>query len=213
MKIDLEYLRQHFADLSDDALREIDRSELVEAARGCYDEEVARRRLTVEPDAGAEPPDGPEVEEAEADLDAGDGTTPAWLEGAACACTFVEVAARPRSQSAQFDAAEACDVLEAAGIPCHVALEKIEEEGTERRRDEYRVLVPGGRNLEAMSILDRDLFNVRLEAEWRAHLAELSDSDLRALSPELICAGFLDRAERLKRVYEDEAARRSAGAR
>ena len=191
MKIDTDYLRRHYAEISDEALREIERTELVEAAQKCYDEEVARRRSTPAPSAA------PVTREV---VDDGDEADPSWLEGAACVCTFTNA---PGSDS-QFDAAEARDAIEAAGIPCHIALEATGEE----RRSEYRVLVPASRTLEAMSILDRDVFNARLEAEWTAHLAGLSDSELRALSPDLICAGLLDRAERLRRAYEDELARR-----
>ena len=39
-------------------------------------------------------------------------------------------------------------------------------------------------------------------------MAELSDEELRALNPEDICAGLLDRVERLTRVYTEEIARR-----
>lgn len=189
MKVDTDYLRRHYAEISDEALREIDRTELVEAAQKCYDEELARRRSTPAPHA---PPVTPDFVEDEAGPD--------WLEGAACVCTFTN---SPGSDS-QVDAAEARDAIEAAGIPSHITLEETGEE----RRSEYRVLVPASRTLEALSILDRDVFNARLEAEWTAHLAGLSDSDLRALSPDLMCAGLLDRAERLKRAYEDELARR-----
>lgn len=192
MKLDSEYLRQHYAGLSDEALGEIDRNELVEVARGFYDEEVARRRSTPRPVVAEAPPD---VVHAEED------SSPDWLEGAACVCGWRDT---PGGDAAGA-AAEARDVIEAAGIPCHIALENVEE------HLEYRVLVPGARNLEAASILDRDLFNARMEADWRAHLGELSDSALRALSPKLICAGLLDRAERLKRVYQEEIARRTAG--
>jgi hypothetical protein len=191
LKVDTDYLRRHYAEISDEALREIDRTELVEAAQKCYDEEVARRRSTPAPTAAPVPLDFVEDEDG-----------PDWLEGAACVCTFTNA---PGSDS-QVDAAEARDAIEAAGIPSHITLEEIEE-----RRSEYRVLVPASRTLEAMSILDRDVFNARLEAEWTAHLAGLSDSELRALSPDLMCAGLLDRAERLKRAYEDEVGRRNEG--
>jgi len=194
LKVDTEYLRRHYADLSDEALLEIDRGELVEGARRCYDEEVARRRSMAEQDAAAAPLDGADAGEA------GGGAEPEWMETAACVCTFVQM----HGTDAQVDAADARDVLKSAGIPCRVALEE-----AAGREAEWRVLVPGARTLEAVSVLDRDLFNARLEAEWQAHLEVLSDEDLRALNPEKICAGFLDRAERLKRVYRDEIARRT----
>ena len=204
MKLDPEYLRQHYAELSDDALREIDRGELVEAARGWYDEEVARRRLAARPAIAVEPVDAPDVDEDEPEPDPGDGTAPAWLEGAACVCTYV-------GGYACDDFAEARDALEAAGVPCYVGVTKLRPEEAPARRDyEYRVLVPGGRNLEALSVVDVRVFNPRILADWKTHLQELTDAELHAISPQVICAGLLDRAERLKRAYEDEVARRSA---
>ncbi len=200
MEIDLDYLRQHFADLSDEALREINRSELVEAARKCYDEELASRKLARQPRAAA-PEDIPEEEPEIVD----DGTAPEWLDHATCACSFVQTP----SGEAGCDADEARTALEAAGIPCHVSLEELPEAEARHGRDhEYRVLVPSARGLEAMAVLDRDVFNPRLESEWRAHFEELSDEDLHSLDPDLICVGLLDRAERLRKVYEDELARR-----
>jgi hypothetical protein len=44
MPVDLEYLRRHYASLSDEALLALDRSELVETAQKCYDGEVVRRK-------------------------------------------------------------------------------------------------------------------------------------------------------------------------
>ena len=40
--------RQHYASLSDEGLREIDRADLTEAARACYDEELTSRGLKIE---------------------------------------------------------------------------------------------------------------------------------------------------------------------
>jgi PhnB protein len=45
VKLDIDGIRRQYADLSDEALLEIERADLVEAARRCYDEEVARRDL------------------------------------------------------------------------------------------------------------------------------------------------------------------------
>ena len=44
MQIDPEDFRKHYASLSDQALLEWDRNELVEVAQRCYDAELARRR-------------------------------------------------------------------------------------------------------------------------------------------------------------------------
>ena len=45
MQPDLEFLRRHYAALSDEALLEIDRAELVDAARSLYDHELVERKL------------------------------------------------------------------------------------------------------------------------------------------------------------------------
>ena len=49
MPTDPEYLRRHYASLSDEALLEMDRSELVETAQKCYDDELQRRKLLLQP--------------------------------------------------------------------------------------------------------------------------------------------------------------------
>jgi hypothetical protein len=183
--IDLEYLRRHYADLSDEALREIDRDDLVEAARRCYDEEVARRS----PARGVRG-EAPRAAPAGVDFDEDDAT-------AACVCAFGE---HPATDAAG-EASEAMGVLEAAGIPGRVAREP-------GHPAEWRVLVPGSRELEAMSVLDCQIFNPKLEAAWRAHFDEMADEDLRRLSPAAICGGLLDRAERLRRAYEEALERR-----
>jgi hypothetical protein len=53
--------RQHYASLSEEGLREIDRDDLTEVARACYDEELARRGLKI---GGVSPPVEPSQEEA-----------------------------------------------------------------------------------------------------------------------------------------------------
>ena len=45
MKVSVEDVRRQYAELSDEALLDIDRQDLVELARKCYDEELARRQL------------------------------------------------------------------------------------------------------------------------------------------------------------------------
>jgi len=45
VKVTAEDFRHQYADLSDEALLDVDRQELVELARKCYDEELARRKL------------------------------------------------------------------------------------------------------------------------------------------------------------------------
>jgi hypothetical protein len=40
--------REHYASLSEEGLREINRADLTDAARACYDDELASRGLTIE---------------------------------------------------------------------------------------------------------------------------------------------------------------------
>jgi hypothetical protein len=208
MRIDPEDFRRHYAMLSDEALFALNRGELIEMAQACYDAEVARRKAALEqPDGESEdaPLAMPLTMEEEDEFDI-DEPSPHWLDDAACACTFTvnPGAANPP------DLAKVRGVLRAAGIPCHITMNEIEEEpkAPSRIRHEYCLMVPGGLNLNATSVLDRDLFNAEHEADWRSHLEALSDEELRELNPKVFCAGLLDRAARLKRAYEDEVARR-----
>jgi hypothetical protein len=50
MEVTLDDFRRHFALLSDAALLDTDREELVESALQCFDEEVSRRGLNAPPD-------------------------------------------------------------------------------------------------------------------------------------------------------------------
>ena len=45
MKVSAEDFRRQYAGLSDEALLDVDRRDLVDVARTCYDEELARRQL------------------------------------------------------------------------------------------------------------------------------------------------------------------------
>ena len=100
----------------------------------------------------------------------------------------------------------------AAGIPCHVAEQKIAKAlYAPEVQYVYAVMVPGVLNLAAISVLDKEIFNPKVEADWKVHLETLSDEDLRALNSETICAGLLDRMNRLKQAYDQEIARRKPG--
>src|SRR5690349_22343976 len=91
MELDPEYLRQHYASLSDEALLAVDRTELVEMAKMIVDEEVRRRDLPHLRDTWRmhEPhriPGQPEPTDGEAEVDdgpPGTGDKPSWLEEAA----------------------------------------------------------------------------------------------------------------------------------
>jgi hypothetical protein len=125
---------------------------------------------------------------------------PDWLDSAATGCSFQVGTGQRYAEEAEL----ACTILRNAGIPSHVVAEH-EDDGTP---DFLSVKVPGALSLKAASVLDRDLFNEELEGTWRSHFDELSDEELRALNPDDLCAGLLDRAARLKRVYENAITRR-----
>ena len=150
-------------------------------------------------------PPAEEEEPPESDEPAEDESKPAWLKGAVRAFSFYPTARQPEE-----DSVKARRVLLAAGIPCEIAMEA---EADPDYPLGYHVMVPCGRYLEAISVLDRDLFNAGLETGWKTHLEMLSDADLCALDEDLMCAGFLDRAKRLKRTFDDELARRGLASR
>jgi hypothetical protein len=187
MKIDPEYLRQHYASLSDDALLEIDGSELVETARTILEAEVSRRNLGKGDPTVA-------------------GGKPEWLEEAA---EVVAYAMRPDGQPPQA-ATHACEVLEAAGIPHYLETSEVPQEENASGTPEtlLRLLVPGTLGLRATSVLERDIFNDEFEGTWRGHLETLSNAEVLEMTPEFVFCGLYDRIERVNKVYDEEIARR-----
>jgi hypothetical protein len=173
--------------LSDEALVALERSDLVEDAQPYYDHEIRQRGLTLE---GSEDPPGDS------------GPKPGWLDEAACVAEFGGMNSTSEAQNAR-------DVLENAGIPCYIQMQKLDPAGDRRQSQyEFRLLVPGKLNLEAVSLLDKEIFNAELEAQYRTHFEQLSDDELRAVKPEVLLAGLSDRIERLTRAYNEEMERR-----
>ncbi len=86
-----EEFKQKYRDLPDDGLLAINRDELIDSARQCYDEELARRSLTPKPAKPAEPAEGSEP-----------------TDELVCAAAFIR----------KGDADLAQSVLESAEIPC-----------------------------------------------------------------------------------------------
>jgi hypothetical protein len=208
MQVDPEYLRQHYASLSDEALLEIDRAELVEIAQGCLDYELSQRGL----DSAGEALQGNgqlAVDDEELEYDhepRGEGDTPGWLEEGAEVYAIVVRPGDPAPDSV----VEGRDVLEAAGIPCH--LEMWEEQPAANRSSgpahRWRLMVPGQLGFRATSLLERDIFNAEFEAGWRTHLEALSDQEVRAMNPQVVFCGLFDRMERVTRAYREEISRR-----
>jgi hypothetical protein len=197
MQVDIRELRGRYASLSDDELMNIDAADLTEAARECYLAEVKNRHLKDKPAPRHEETGEVEAMEVEAD----------WLDHAAVACSYTAV---PGSEAAE-DAARAQDALLACGVPCQLSVLEGDPGAKDASRyDQYNVMVPGALTLQAASVLDKEVFNEDLERDWRNHLAALTDQELRAMKPDEICAGLLDRVDRLTRAYQDEVDRRKA---
>lgn len=204
MQIDREALLRHYGMLLDGELLALNRDELTDVAQTCYDEEMERRGLlNAVPEGEAADEEYYEDDELEIPQMV-QGEEPEWLPDAACACSFTSY----QGGSAASEASEACESLLMAGVPCYLVTTDEESPEGAPPRYLYSVMVPGAMNLQAASVLDRDLFNPRLEDEWRAHFEALTDEELAELTPEVICAGLQDRIDRLTRVHAEEVARR-----
>ena len=196
MRIDPDDIRRRYAVMSDEELLALDSEELSDIARPIYEQEIAARGLD-----GDSAPLEEDAELAQEDA----GPAPDWAEDAAVICTF---SVDPSTNEAT-GTGPAVEALEAAGIPCHLHL--VEDQPATRQRAarrSYMLMVPGPLALPATSILDRDVLNAEHENEWRAHFSALSDDELKALDPDLICAGLLDRVHRLRTAYAEELASR-----
>ena len=204
MSIDSEQLRRRYASLTDEELLSIERQDLTQVAQRLFDAEVQRRRFH----AGDEEHDladdaghtGPFHVSAEDELEDHAG----WLENGFPIAVF---SGTPAEVS---DAADARSALLAAGIPCEITQHQVdpEEEPVALPYQEYRVMVPAGLSMQAASVLDIAIFNTRLEADWKTQLESLSDEELGRLSIDSLCAGLIDRAERLRKIYKAEISRR-----
>jgi len=185
----------HYVSLPDEELLALNRDHLIETAQKCWDEGVERRGLNElrESDAASDDEAGEAETAFEGDLE------PDWLEDAICACSFV---------GAGSSASDAVKVLDEAGIPCELKTVEVSSALGHPAEYEYRVMVPAALNLKASSILDKEIFNPQLEADWRQHFQSLTDRELGALNPSMICLGLADRIARLKRAYNDEVTRR-----
>jgi hypothetical protein len=201
LRVSDDELGKYYESLSDEALREINPADLTEGARKWYEREVAKRRPVRAP---VPPPvdddDGEELEPEEPFE-----VEPDWLEHAECACAYSNAPGLTHAS----DAAHARDVLLAAGIPCHLSEVDAEPGNDYTRYGEFRVLVPAPLYLKALSVLDQEIFNDEIETNWRTHLATLSAKELQGLDPDDLCAGMVDRAERLMRAYHEEVDRRN----
>src|SRR5208337_2755873 len=141
MPIDPKYLREQYASLSDEALLNIDRADLVETAQRCYYDELARRAAR--------------HENAEFDSEPiSDGDKPDWLKDASEVLSQADLpGALPGGPMLG-----ARDALEAEGIQCYLIKSELPKEDPATTRvptHEWRLMVPGNFNRRATSVLDR----------------------------------------------------------
>jgi hypothetical protein len=193
-------------EVHDEAMRDINREDLVEIAQGCYEQEVRQRRLNSAREAlQEEEPRIPDAETEPYNQVSREGEQPGWLEGGAevygVVIRFGRIASVP-------DVDNARAALEAAGIPCHLDIREEEPEAKPEPMFRWRLIVPGNLNLRATGVLEREIFNADFEADWRTHLEMLSDREVRAMSPQEVFCGLFDRVERVTRVWNEELERR-----
>ena len=152
MQIDLEDFKRHYAMLSDDALLEINRSELVDAARVCYDAELAERTLA-----------RPNAEENASALDHPSEDVPGTEGGLELVATFLTV------EEANF----ARGLLQSADIPCSF---ENDEAAAWTGMGELRLMVPASAYDRACEILETEISEEDLIAQAEAEAAETPDA-------------------------------------
>jgi hypothetical protein len=203
MVITPEQLRKHYASLSDDELLAMNRDDLTDVAVEVYDLEMKRRALTpVEEEEPIEEDHSLRLSSAESN-----GETEEYDSGGDkfVAGSFID----SRGNSSAADAEDARRALQAANIPCELEVQDIPAHTTYTESQvAYHIVVPAEFTLQATSVLDKEVFNPKIAEEWETHLSGLTDNQLHALNVDSICAGLLDRAERLRKAYTDEIRRR-----
>jgi hypothetical protein len=132
--------RRHFELLSDAALLETNREDLVEIARGCYDEEVARRGLN-----------SPAGEEAAAETADTHQASPGEELVAIATYNIPEEASLARG------------LLESAEIPYH-----LENEFAALGGFQLRLLVPAAFEADALEVLEAEISDEELAAQAEA---------------------------------------------
>ena len=145
MQIDPEDFKRHYAMLSDAALLEIDRDELVDVARACYDAELAERNLALDDPQSSAPAMEPSETPADGDLQ---------LVG-----TFLSM------DEANF----ARGLLQAADVPC--SLENEFSAGYSGP-SALRLLVPASAYDRACEILETEISEEDLIAQAEAEASE-----------------------------------------
>ena len=140
MEVTPEDFRRHFELLSDDALLDTDREDLVDIARQCFDEEVSRRGLNVADDA-------PGVAAEASEPRASDGEELVLL------ATFVS----------GDEVSLVRGLLESASIPSHVVNPLGSLAGIE-----FRLMVPAAFEEQALEVLEMQISDEDLAAQAEA---------------------------------------------
>ena len=154
MKIDLEDVRRHFALLSDEALLSTNRSDLIEEARQCLDEEIAKRHpdSAVVSDPGPEPSWQEAAEVQSEETEAGSAAASEAERGA-----VVSIASYTHADEARL----ARGLLEVAGIPSFLANEQT-------ALGALHLLVPADQVDAALEVLADDISEEELAAQAEA---------------------------------------------
>ena len=199
MDIDPEYLRRHYAGLTNTALKATKRDDLIPEAQAIFDQEFAKRGLVEK----AEPPRVEPLttvavadEEFSHDEREEDAPPPDWIDEAFCVCA---IWVRPDFKPPAPDAVEVRRVLKRHQIPSYIVVED----------DVFKVMIPNRFELQATSILDFEIYNPQLESDYRTHFARCTDDELRGLDLTLLTAGLADRIVRMERAYREELASRA----
>jgi len=154
VQIDPEDFKRHYALLSDDALLEIDCDELVEAARVCYDAELAERNLAL-----------PVTEEIALTPDQGGNHALGQTEdGPQLVGTFLSLE----------DANLARGLLLSADIPCSLENEYMAQRSG---NGALRLMVPASAYDRACEILESEISEEDVIAQAGAGAAEASEDD------------------------------------
>lgn len=152
MQIDPEDFKRHYALLSDDALLEINRGELVDAARPYYDAELAQRKLAP-----------PEAGENSSSPDRGDETPSQTEGGPQLVATFLSL------EEANF----ARGLLQSADIPCSF---ENNQAAAWSGIGELRLMVPASAYDRACEILETEISEEDLIAQAEAGAAQTPDA-------------------------------------
>jgi hypothetical protein len=149
VEVSADDFRRHFELLSDAALLETNREDLVEIARGCYDEEVERRGLNSPPESDA-----------------------AAQEAVAHQASPGEELVLIATYNIPEEASLARGLLDSAEIPYH-----LENEFAALGGFQLRLMVPAAFEAEALEVLEAEISDEELAAQAEAAGIPEEDSE------------------------------------